>query len=109
LPTNRFKKIMPDLQLRTFNNTQTGNIAEMTIDGSEACVYYVERCTHGVVNAGQDHQELFWATWTTNEGIPYENAAINQPCLDSALRELESILGDELTTFIPWHPETTGY
>jgi hypothetical protein len=96
---------MQSLKLQTFKNIQTGNVAEMLIDDG-VCVYYKEICAQGVVKAGQNQDEMFWAFWTPETGIAVLMAS-ECPCLDDALSDLEDVMGAELSP-MPWYSETTG-
>jgi hypothetical protein len=98
---------MTTLRIQPFKNPQTGNIADMVIDGDGLCTQYLEICDKGRVKAGIDHGDTFWASWTP-EGKAYPSAYVAEyACLDDALSGLESELqakdGD-----CPWHSETTG-
>jgi hypothetical protein len=98
---------MTTLKIQPFKNPQTGNTAEMVIDGDGLCTQYLEICASGRVKAGIDHEETYWATWIAADDI-YPSAYVDDcPCLDDALSGLESELeakdGD-----CPWYSETTG-
>ena len=97
---------MQALKIQTFKNIQTGNVAEMLIDDSGVRIYYQEICAQGVVKAGQNHDEMFWASWTPETGIA-QLMASECPCLDDALSDLEDVMGAEISP-MPWHSETTG-
>jgi hypothetical protein len=99
---------MTTLKIQPFKNPQTGNTAEMVIDSDGLCIHYLEICTQGVVKAGTDHEESFWASWTP-EGQAYSTDCVADcACLDDALSGLESELKAEGDTR-PWHSETTGF
>jgi hypothetical protein len=98
---------MTTLKIQPFKNPQTGNTAEMVIDGDGLCTQYLEICASGKVKAGIDYEEGFWASWTL-EGEAYPAAYVAEyACLDDALSGLEAELeakdGD-----CPWYSETTG-
>ena len=98
---------MTTLNIKPFKNPQTGNMAEMVIDGDGMCINYLEICTTGKVEAGLDHEDLFWANWIP-KGECYAAAhVIGEACLDDALSGLESEL-EAKSGACPWHSETTG-
>jgi hypothetical protein len=97
---------MQSLKLQTFKNIQTGNVAELLIDDSGLCVYYQEICAQGIVKAGHNQDETFWASWTPEDSLALLMAS-DWPCLDDALSELETVMEAELETQ-PWYSETTG-
>jgi hypothetical protein len=95
------------LKIQLFKNPQTGNTAEMVIDGDGLCTQYLEVCTGGVVNAGQDHEGTYWATWIPADEVYPSAYVAEEACLDDALSGLEVEL-------IPkdsdrWHSERTGF
>ena len=97
---------MTTLNIRPFKNPQTGNIAEMVIDGDGLCTQYLEICARGRVKAGTDYEEGFWASWTP-DGESYPSAYVDEyACLDDALSGLESELDKQDGS--RWHSETTG-
>jgi hypothetical protein len=101
------KTTMTTLKIQPFKNPQTGNVAEMVIDADGLCTQYLEICTHGVVKAGTDHEEMYWASWTS-EGEIFPSVYVDDcPCLDDALSGLESQL-EAKDGVCPWHSETTG-
>lgn len=98
---------MQSLKLQTFKNAQTGNIAEILINGSDMCVYYQENCLKGIVRAGHDQDDMFWASWSNENGLTTLTTN-DWPCLDDALNGLESIIETELQPQL-WYSDNTGF
>jgi hypothetical protein len=93
---------MQALKIQTFKNIQTGNVAEMLIDDSGVCIYYQEICAQGVVKAGHNQDEIFWASWTSEQGSVLKVS--EWPCLDDALSRLEIVMGKSVS-----HTATASY
>lgn len=94
-----------NLELQEFKNPQTGNIAQMLIDPGGWCVYYEECCARSVVKAGQDEDEMYWATWALDDSVI--SLKVNDyTCLDDALSALETEM-EKSIKLMPWHSEAT--
>jgi hypothetical protein len=100
---------MQDLKLQTFKNLQTGNIAQIVINTTDSglCVYYYEACPQGLVKAGADHEDMWWASWTPKDSTNPTISTSDCPCLDDALEGLETAMEAELASQ-PWWSDITG-
>jgi hypothetical protein len=99
---------MQTLKLGTLKNSQTGNTAELLINEDDLCLFYREPCELGLVEAGQDHEGTYWATWTPKGAIYSVAHSTDNPCLDDALSGLETEIEEICDAPRPWYSETTG-
>jgi hypothetical protein len=99
---------MTTLKIQPFKNRQTGNTAEMVIDGDGLCTQYVESCAHGTVKAWIDDEETFWATWTPRPAVYPTERATCHTCLDDVLSGLEVEL-EAKDGHCPWRSDRTGF
>jgi hypothetical protein len=100
-------EFIPSAHVLIKPNHKTFNTAEIVLVGN-TCVFYIERCTEGEIQAGLDPEGFYWATWTRKTELTASTIAERHPTLDSALTALGYKVASLYGPDFPWCADATG-
>jgi hypothetical protein len=101
-------EFIPSSHILVKPNHKTFNTTEIVMCGN-TCVFYIERCTEGEIQAGLDPEGFYWATWTKNIELNSTTYKEGHPTLDSALAALDYEMACLYGLDSPWCSDATGF